>query len=146
MRCNLVTYDSIPTSISKNLSKMQQDNIEINIENLSKRFLNMEEEEEAEEHKQLKVYTESNNQMSPTETVKKKEGDCLLVASQISLYNSQNTSQQNLSQMFRNRQEFLFIFGGHNEQGYVNETEVLDLQSGIWRRFEGTPIKLGQSQ
>ena len=44
--------------------------------------------------------------------------------------------------MFRSKEEFLFVFGGFNTDGFVSVTEVLDAKRGIWRKFDYcTPAK-----
>ena len=37
--------------------------------------------------------------------------------------------------IFRSKEEFLFVFGGFNTEGFVQTTEVLDAKRGIWRKF-----------
>ena len=45
-------------------------------------------------------------------------------------------TSENISNIFKSKEEFLFVFGGYNENGKVYSYEVLDLKSGIWRSFE----------
>jgi len=49
-------------------------------------------------------------------------------------YASENQSMM----IFLSKKEFLFVFGGYGADGEpLSSYEVLDIQSGIWRQFEG---------
>ena len=50
----------------------------------------------------------------------------------------------NQSNLFKSKQEYLFVFGGTNSGGLVSSYEVLDLSTGIWRAYEGDAQVLGQ--
>ena len=48
-----------------------------------------------------------------------------------------NQSFLDYSQIFKSKEEFLFVFGGFNTGGFIDSVEVLDVKRGIWRIFSG---------
>ena len=53
-----------------------------------------------------------------------------------------NLTTNSCDNVFRSKEEFLFVFGGFNTDGFVTVTEVLDAKRGIWRKFDYcTPAK-----
>lgn len=59
-----------------------------------------------------------------------------IVCSPPILPQNNTVTSENISNIFKSKEEFLFVFGGYNENGKVFSYEVLDLKSGIWRSFE----------
>ena len=47
-----------------------------------------------------------------------------------------NMTVSSCDNIFRSKEEFLFVFGGFNTDGFVSTTEVLDAKRGIWRKFD----------
>ena len=47
-----------------------------------------------------------------------------------------NITVSSCENIFRSKEEFLFVFGGFNTDGFVPTTEVLDVKRGIWRKFQ----------
>ena len=47
-----------------------------------------------------------------------------------------NLTTNSCDNVFRSKEEFLFVFGGFNTDGFVSATEVLDAKRGIWRKFD----------
>ena len=56
-----------------------------------------------------------------------------------------NSTTANMSNIFRSKEEYLFVFGGTTEADNQLATyEVFDLKSGIWRQFvDQMPQRLG---
>ena len=60
-----------------------------------------------------------------------------------------SASGASISNIFKHKREYLFLFGGVGDNGASTSAEelhyeVYDLGSGIWRKFEGASDKLGQ--
>lgn len=45
-------------------------------------------------------------------------------------------SPSNEQSVFQSKEEFVFVFGGFNVNGFLNSVEVLDVRTGIWRHFK----------
>lgn len=55
---------------------------------------------------------------------------------QLSTHILSDSSYQDVSQIFKSKEEFIFVFGGFSANGFLNSVEVLDVKRGIWRHFK----------
>jgi Kelch motif len=50
--------------------------------------------------------------------------------------NSTLKSACNEQSLFQSKEEYVFVFGGFNANGFLNSVEVYDVKRGIWRNFK----------